>query len=170
MSTTKKILNYYDLSKDKDNIHLSKVIGSGGFGEVHLGMYRGRRVAVKIGIGSQSFKAMENEIEILSKVNGHPNIAEFIGYVIAGKVLKNVRSLMIIMDYYNCSNLYFPLQIISRYTESNTRYYMRQLCNALAYLHSANIVHGDLKLENLVIQCHSDGEQTLKLIDFGTAT
>ena len=84
----------------------------------------------------------------------YPNIAEFIGYVIAGKVLKNVRSLMIIMDYYNCSNLYFPLQIISRYTESNTRYYMRQLCNALAYLHSANIVHGDLKLENLVINVY----------------
>ena len=39
----------------------------------------------------------------------------------------------------------------------------RQLADAVAYVHSKNIVHRDLKLDNILV----DENNTVKLIDFG---
>ena len=53
-----------------------------------------------------------------------------------------------------------------KFTEHQCRNIMKQLANALCYLHGKNIAHRDIKLENIII----DGEMGLKLIDFGFST
>lgn len=51
------------------------------------------------------------------------------------------------------------------FTENEAKYYFRQLIKGVEYLHSEDIVHRDLKLENLVL----DKDFQLKIVDFGAS-
>ena len=51
-------------------------------------------------------------------------------------------------------------------SEEESLKYFQQLINALYYLHSQNITHRDIKIDNLLLDKNSD----LKLIDFGLST
>ncbi len=44
---------------------------------------------------------------------------------------------------------------------------VRQVCRGMAKAHDAGIIHRDLKPENILIQEGPDGEETVKIIDFG---
>lgn len=57
----------------------------------------------------------------------------------------------------------------SKFSEKDVVPMVYSLASALAYLHSASIVHRDVKLENILIEQYSDGRKTLKLGDFGLA-
>ena len=49
---------------------------------------------------------------------------------------------------------------------------MKQVFRALSYLHSLNIVHRDIKLQNIVFLNTPDSDKDyipIKIIDFGTA-
>ncbi|CAE8683487.1 unnamed protein product [Polarella glacialis] len=58
----------------------------------------------------------------------------------------------------------------SAWQESSVRPLMQQIMKALSYIHGLDIVHRDVKLENLMIlppEEHSGGSVCLKLLDFG---
>lgn len=46
---------------------------------------------------------------------------------------------------------------------------MKQLLSALAYMHSLNIIHRDIKLDNVVFLPSGEHSISIKIIDFGTA-
>jgi calcium-dependent protein kinase len=46
---------------------------------------------------------------------------------------------------------------------------MKQLLSALAYMHSLNIIHRDIKLDNVVFLPSGEQSISIKIIDFGTA-
>ena len=52
-----------------------------------------------------------------------------------------------------------------RFSEWQIKFYIIQLICGLEYLHASNIMHRDLKLENLLL----DEEGYLKIVDFGMA-
>merc|ERR1719191_2650584 len=64
--------------------------------------------------------------------------------------------------------LYFRLQKRGVYTNNDAADATRQMLRAVGYLHSHNVVHRDLKLENFLYESPADSAQ-LKLIDFGFA-
>ena len=54
------------------------------------------------------------------------------------------------------------------YSEKEASRLMRQMAEAIAYLHSQGVCHRDLKPENLLLsEPDGDGEITVKLCDFG---
>ena len=51
-------------------------------------------------------------------------------------------------------------------TEPETRYFVKQIVDACAYLHEKRIIHRDLKLGNLFL----NDQMEIKIGDFGLAT
>jgi serine/threonine protein kinase len=72
--------------------------------------------------------------------------------------------------YQNINGRPFPEDIV--------QYLMRQIINALTYIHNRNIIHRDLKLDNILVNFSSDFDKNnlnmmkavIKIIDFGFAT
>lgn len=56
------------------------------------------------------------------------------------------------------------------FTEMQTYIIVRQMLSGLQYLHSKNIAHRDLKLENVLFKSMDQDNFNIKVVDFGFAT
>lgn len=98
------------------------------------------------------------EIELLRKMD-HPNIVKF------KEVYEDYAFFYIVLEYLSGGDLQQQLEVSHTYSESLTKEYIWQIMLATNYLHQLQIVHGDLKPENFVIE--KEGSSTIKMIDFG---
>ena len=147
-------------------------IGEGSYGAVYLAfnLYTKQKVAIKRIVKNEENKIDEleliNEINILKKLS-HPNILKIIEFY------QSEHSYYIITDH--CSNGELYDQIKYKYNENQLAVLFYQMFSGIAYLHTNNIVHRDLKLENILISEIEVDKKTndryfwIKIIDFGTA-
>ena len=166
-----------------DDLTLIKPIGKGAFGEVYLTSKQGSstKYATKKLEKSRYLsnpkakKYLDNEIAILKDIN-HPNIVKLFD------IKENSKYCFIITEYCNGGNLSGCLE---RYQEENDKafpeeivqYLMRQIMDAMKYLHKNKILHRDLKLDNILVNFENENDKTknnimkgkVKLIDFGFA-
>lgn len=143
-----------------DGYKLYERIGSGGMGEVYKAYNSSlhRWAAIKIlhqEIFSDRFR---NEANIQASVN-HPNIAHLYEFSKIGN-----RD-CIIMEYVEGESLDVLLKRKGRLLASETEKIISQLAFALSYLHKKEIIHRDIKPQNIKVQ--SDG--VVKMLDFGIA-
>ena len=147
-------------------------LGDGSYGIVYLAVniITKQNVAMKKidKVKENAIDDMEikNEIEILKKLD-HPNIVKIIEF------FSTPKAYYIITDFCGCGELYN--QIKHQYTEGQLAVLFYQVLSGLYYLHTKNIVHRDLKLENILISEIEKDNNTnekyfwVKIIDFGTA-
>ncbi|XP_034996539.1 serine/threonine-protein kinase A-Raf isoform X1 [Zootoca vivipara] len=161
-----KSLGYRDSSYYWEVCHtevtMLKRIGTGSFGTVFRGRWYGD-VAVKIlkvtNPTSEQVQAFKNEMQVLRKTR-HVNILLFMGFMTRPKFA-------IITQWCEGSSLYqhlhvqeTPLEMVQRIDVA------RQTAQGMAYLHAKNIIHRDLKSNNIFLH---EG-LTVKIGDFGLAT
>ena len=99
-----------------------------------------------------------NEIEIMEKMN-HKNIIK-----IYDTIINDNYDFVIILEYCESGTLKDYMKIVKKFSENIVKYYIKQLKDALYFLYINNILHRDLKPDNILLK---DNYRTLKLADFG---
>ena len=155
----------------KDRYQIEKEIGRGGVGVVYLARDRqlhSRRVVIKLlleGTGHSSYfkKKFQQEIEALALID-HPGV---VGALDTGET-SGGRPYFVMQFIEGCD---LRSIINPRGMEfERVAHIMRQVGQALSAAHDRGILHRDLKPENIRIQTLAEGEEQVKLIDFGIAS
>lgn len=131
---------------------LRQTLGSGSYSKVKLAIdihNRKKLVAVKI-INRQNAakeyqeKFLPRELAIWSNLR-HPNIVNLHHF------FENNNRVFMILDYGDNGDALDYIQKKGALTEDLAWKWFRQTISAVGYMHSLNVAHRDLKLENLVI-------------------
>ena len=149
-----------------------KLLGVGTYGQVFLVQnkytkeYFAMKEIPKTSEDLLSDNEIMDEIEILKNLD-HPDIVRITEFY------NTENSYYLINEYCKYGELYE--QVKNEFSETQIAVMFRQILSGIAYLHSNNIIHRDLKLENILI---NDIEKSIttnedlflvKIIDFGTA-
>uniref|UniRef100_UPI001CB97285 serine/threonine-protein kinase CTR1-like n=1 Tax=Erigeron canadensis TaxID=72917 RepID=UPI001CB97285 len=148
-------------------------LGSGTFGTVYHGKWRGTDVAIKR-IKKSCFSGKKSEQErltkdfwreaqILSRLH-HPNVVALYGVVPDGPG----GTLSTVTEYMANGSLRHVLLTQDRSLDRRKRLIiMQDAAIGMEYLHLKNIVHFDLKCENLLVNLGDPQRPVCKVGDFG---
>ena len=109
---------------------------------------------------STSKDKVKREIQLHKDLN-HPNIVQF-----HKNFQDEANNVHIILEYCSMKSLLHVMKARKVLTEPEVRYYMKQICEGVRYIHHRRILHRDLKLGNMFLT----SDMTLKIGDFGLAT
>ena len=164
-----------------EDLTLLKCIGKGAFGEVYLTSKIGtkekfatKKIDKKF-IKEKKKKYLDNEIKILNEIS-HENIIKLF------EVKETYNSYYLVMELCTGGSLFECLDEYQKkynqpFSEEIVQYLMKQIVSAIKYIHNKNIIHRDLKLENILVNFNSEEDKKninmlkskIKLIDFGFA-
>uniref|UniRef100_A0A8D2ACW7 calcium/calmodulin-dependent protein kinase n=1 Tax=Sus scrofa TaxID=9823 RepID=A0A8D2ACW7_PIG len=148
----------------KKIFEFKETLGTGAFSEVVLAEEKatGKLFAVKC-IPKKALKgkesSIENEIAVLRKIK-HENI------VALEDIYESPNHLYLVMQLVSGGELFDRIVEKGFYTEKDASTLIRQVLDAVYYLHRMGIVHRDLKPENLLYYSQ-DEESKIMISDFG---
>lgn len=143
-----------------------EVIGTGAFSEVLLAECKGdssiRFVAIKC-IDKKGIKgkeeSLENEITVLQRLK-HPNIVDLID------VYEDQKKVFLVMELVTGGELFDRIVEKGSYTEKDASNLIRQVLEAVDFMHEKGVVHRDLKPENLLYYSPAE-DSKIMISDFG---
>ena len=187
ISLTKLLLNSLGISGFNfyipfEELKIIKKVGEGAFGEVYLGYWNKKKVAIKKYFFVKKYKDHQNknfynlkailikyikEINIISNLR-HPNLVLYMG-----ASLSSNHNCYLVMEFVNNGNLFEFLHQGSYNSEGNYQKYdllfttnlALEIALAVKYLHCRNITHCDLKSTNVLL----DNNYHVKITDFGVS-
>jgi serine/threonine protein kinase len=150
--------------------NLMSLLGRGGMGQVYLAeqMTTGRKVAVKTMLAlnmdedDQLVKFFRHEIKALAKLN-HPNIAQVYDASTTGNLF------YIAIEYVEGESLRDRLNRCGRLGVEEAVHILREACSGLHAAHQRDIIHRDIKPDNIMLTSDLDGSPHAKILDFGIA-
>ena len=151
-----------------ENYAIGKHLGQGAYAVVKLGTQKKTKELVAIKTyekykltDTRKKSGLKREIQIL-KMLDHPNTIKLY------EVIDSVKNINLIMEFIGGLSLhtYMKKQALKRFEDSEAKSIFKQIVEAVNYCHSLNIVHRDIKLENVLI----DKNKNIKVIDFGFST
>ena len=142
-----------------DDFTLIKKLGAGAYGEIYLSSKEGDNSKYITTIIKKSYskknnfnKRLNNEITILLDTN-HPNIKK----IFAFKETKN--KLFLVTEYINGESLENYLEKNKPLSEDIVQFLMKQIIDAIKYLHNKKIIHRNLILENIFINYEDENDR-----------
>jgi len=147
-----------------DDIFIGCRIGAGSFGTVYRGHWHGAVAIKTLNVRDPTtaqITAFRNEVAVLRKTR-HVNVLLFMGCV------SKKGQLAIVTQWCEGSSLYKHLHVNeAKFELLNVIEIARQTSQGMDYLHAKNIIHRDLKSNNIFLH---DDNFTVKIGDFGLAT
>ena len=143
---------------------LGGLLGKGGFSNVYkaINVRTGETVAVKQfstrNIPQKDLDQIMAEAELNQSLK-HPNIVKFLGYI------RKENFLFFVLEFVENGSVTSIMKSFGSFPEVLARVYTEQVLAGLAYLHSCDIIHRDIKGCNILVA--KDG--TVKLADFGVS-
>ncbi|SMN22321.1 similar to Saccharomyces cerevisiae YKL166C TPK3 cAMP-dependent protein kinase catalytic subunit [Maudiozyma saulgeensis] len=148
-----------------NDFQILRTLGTGSFGRVHLirSNHNGRFYALKVLKKHTIVKLKQiehtNDERLMLSVVSHPFIVRLWG------TFKDSINIFMVMDYIEGGELFSLLRKSQRFPNPVAKFYAAEVCLALEYLHSKDIIYRDLKPENILL----DKNGHIKITDFGFA-
>ena len=157
--------NYKEYPKtDLSYYQIGRSIGHGAFGKVNLALHvlSGHIVCIKSFNKKKnvfSWNKIKNEIKIMNKLRKSNNIVKLF------ELFETKNHYCLVMENVVGGNLLNAINKMNKIPEELAKIIFRQLITTLQYIHSNNIVHRDIKPDNILL----DLDNTIKLCDFGVS-
>lgn len=145
--------------------YIFELVGFGGFSEIYKAVDKntGRTVAIKLLKNElrenvELSDSFESEIDLLKRLD-HPLIVNLLH---VGRTDDGRR--FIVLEYVDGKSLKELIKMERQLSERDTIDIALSILKALKYSHRTNILHGDIKPQNVMV-----GQDYIKLTDFGAA-
>ncbi|KRX02915.1 Protein kinase-like domain [Pseudocohnilembus persalinus] len=157
----------FDSNSALNEYQILSHLGEGAYGQVKLGLHKmtQEKVAIKVINAShinsvQEVEQVYREAEVMESLE-HPYIVKI------KRCLFTKTQVLLVMEYMDGGELYKKLEESKQFTEEVAKNYFRQIALAIEYCHNNNLIHRDLKLENILLT--GDDQNICKVADFGIA-
>jgi len=155
--------------EDKYLIDWNCALGEGAYGKVYLAKNKTTQEEAalkKIDKRYTDTAVFKTETAALLRIHGnggHPNICGL------RDMYESPDFYYLVFDLVPGGEMFEHLINYGAYSEADASRLMREVASALAFLHGVNVVHADLKPENIMLSSDMTSDGTIKIVDFGSA-
>ena len=161
------VAEIYNFKTNIDFYKIKQKIGKGCFGKVYLAtqLLTNTSVALKaipkVNMKNKDArKKIEKEVEILKKVNNNSHIIKLF------EVFEDSNFVYLVFEYLENGDLVKYFKNNPLFDEPEQKFFFKQIAKGVEYLHDNQILHRDIKLDNILL----DRKMNPKICDFGISS